>query len=302
MPGPRRRTPGVPQDLAQLGPSRSGPSTPPPTGRPRRRPAPPPAGSPAPPAPQRHRPGSSTSASASDGTSTPTSSSSPTPLRSRPSTLARGIVKIFPVPAVLRCIRRGCSTSYGGASWTSRVQSLRRHLEREHGERVREHLYLFSVCSESLPTRPSCDPCLASTTTPADTAAPRHRCVRCPRAFPSARGLTNHERWHDVQDATAAASRRLPPSTPATRPPPTSEQPPSLSGGPTTPDSSPDRHRVSDSMGTPPPVGDASPSRATPPIPAKDPPLKHKPIGFRPGGAWHAQSDLTSFIRRRRES
>ncbi|KAH7973239.1 hypothetical protein HPB52_023197 [Rhipicephalus sanguineus] len=186
-----------------------------------------------------------------------------------------GILRIFlPVPAVLRCIRRGCNTSYGGASWTSRVQSLRRHLEREHGERVQERLYLCSVCSESLPARPSCHPCLASTSTPADTAAPRHRCVRCPQAFPSARGLINHERWHDVQDATAAASGRLPSSAPPPRP---SDQSPSPSGGTTTSDSSPARHHVSEDMFTPPPLGDTSPARATTPLP--DPSRSTSPSG-----------------------
>ncbi|KAH7973272.1 hypothetical protein HPB52_023337 [Rhipicephalus sanguineus] len=134
---------------------------------------------------------------------------------------------------MLRCIRRGFSTSYGGASWTSRVQSLRRHLEREHDVRIQERLYVCSVCADSLPTRPSAHSCLASQVPTTAPAVFRHRCIRCPQAFPSARGLLNHERRHDLQDAVGAATGRRPPALSATGAPQVPTAPPSPRTAPT---------------------------------------------------------------------
>ncbi|KAL1415240.1 hypothetical protein MTO96_029510 [Rhipicephalus appendiculatus] len=39
----------------------------------------------------------------------------------------------------------------------------------------------------------------------------QHRCARCPQTFPSARGLLNHERWHDDQDAALPVRSHGPP-------------------------------------------------------------------------------------------
>ncbi|KAL1481671.1 hypothetical protein MTO96_034295 [Rhipicephalus appendiculatus] len=71
----------------------------------------------------------------------------------------------------------------------------------EHGLRFRERVYLCSARDATLPERPSGNSCLRSLSQTDPPPPSNHRCARCPQSFPSARGLVNHERWHDAQDA-----------------------------------------------------------------------------------------------------
>ncbi|KAH7973258.1 hypothetical protein HPB52_023323 [Rhipicephalus sanguineus] len=170
-----------------------------------------------------------------DSTTTDSSSSSSTPTTVLPRnpTLARQEITIFfPVLRLVRCPKRGCGTSYGGSSWTARVQSLRRHLETEHGLRIRSKVYVCTVCGETIRARPSYHHCLETAEMPERPPPGQHQCDRCTQSFPSARGLYNHRNWHQTQDAA-------PRSTGPTRPAPTGPAPqvPPLGGRAETPPS-----------------------------------------------------------------
>ncbi|KAL1415249.1 hypothetical protein MTO96_029519 [Rhipicephalus appendiculatus] len=170
-PGPSRLPPTVclPRSSPPNGPTRRRPAA-----SPRDSPAPPRrprsgsstsgstgSDSPAPTTPRRPKPGPSTTPASWDSASVAGPSTSAPPVRLRRPTLARNVLKVYlPAPATFRCSKRGCGSSYGGASWTSRVQPLRRHYEHEHGLRIRERLSLCSACNEALRERPSSHPCL----------------------------------------------------------------------------------------------------------------------------------------------
>nr|XP_037289623.1 uncharacterized protein LOC119183546 [Rhipicephalus microplus] len=47
----------------------------------------------------------------------------------------------FPLPATFLCCEEGCATAYNPEVWTSRRQSLQRHLEGEHGVRITRTVY-----------------------------------------------------------------------------------------------------------------------------------------------------------------
>ncbi|KAL1415289.1 hypothetical protein MTO96_029559 [Rhipicephalus appendiculatus] len=175
------------------------------------------------PAPRRRRSGRPPSTPSSSDSSVTGPVATAPPARPRQPTIARGILRVYlPVPSPLRCSKRGCRAPYGGASWTSRVQSLRRHYEQEHGLRFRDRVYICSVCDATLPDRPSGHPCFRALSPEAPTSGSRHSCIRCPQSFPSARGLVNHERWHDAQDAATTGrtrgSRPAAPPVPAVLP------------------------------------------------------------------------------------
>ncbi|KAH7976973.1 hypothetical protein HPB52_022438 [Rhipicephalus sanguineus] len=195
------------------GPSRQRPPAP----SHRRRPATSGSSSPASPPPRRPRRDDST---ATDSTS---SSGTPATVRPRNPTLARQEITIFfPVPRLVRCPKRGCGTSYGGSSWTARVQSLRRHLETEHGQRIRSRVYVCTICGDTIRARPSYHRCLETAQMSERPPPGQHQCDRCSQSFPSARGLYNHRTWHQTQDAAArsAGSTRPAPTGPAPQVPP----------------------------------------------------------------------------------
>ncbi|KAH7973292.1 hypothetical protein HPB52_023357 [Rhipicephalus sanguineus] len=216
LPGPETGLgmPARPGPAAAVpGPSRQRPPAP----SHRRRPATSGSSSPASPPPRRPRRDDST---ATDSTS---SSGTPATVRPRNPTLARQEITIFfPVPRLVRCPKRGCGTSYGGSSWTARVQSLRRHLETEHGQRIRSRVYVCTICGETIRARPSYHRCLETAQAPERPPPGQHQCDRCSQSFPSARGLYNHRTWHQTQDAAArsAGSTRSAPTGPAPQVPP----------------------------------------------------------------------------------
>ncbi|KAL3192058.1 hypothetical protein MRX96_018177 [Rhipicephalus microplus] len=179
--------------------------------RARRRHAAVPTGSPAPPPPQRPRRG--TPGSPATGPSSPASTASHSsgpagseaPASSHPSTpvqpcqpdLDGDVLWVYlPAPAELQCPVDSCSMKYSGAAWTSRAQSVRRHVEFEHGVRVRERIYVCAVCDAPLTSRPSYHHCLARATLVPSTETPRRRCGVCDATFTTKRGLANHLRCH----------------------------------------------------------------------------------------------------------
>ncbi|KAL3192082.1 hypothetical protein MRX96_018201 [Rhipicephalus microplus] len=101
---------------------------------------------------------------------------------------------------------------YSGAAWTSRVQSVRRHVEFEHGVRVRERIYVCTVCDAPLTSRPSYHHCLARATLVPSTETPRRRCGVCDATFTTKRGLANHLRCHVDQAGPSGAARERAPA------------------------------------------------------------------------------------------
>ncbi|KAL3214764.1 hypothetical protein MRX96_051435, partial [Rhipicephalus microplus] len=195
--------------------------------RARRRHAAAPTGSPAPHPPQRPRrgtPGSHTAglslpastaspSSGPAGSEAPASSSPSAPVQPRKPILDGDVLWVYLLaPAELQCPVDGCSMKYSGAVWTSRAQSVRRHVEFEHGVSVNERIYVCSVCDSPLTSRPSYHHCLARATLVPSTEAPRRRCGVCDATFTTKRGLANHLRCHVDQVGPSGAARERAPA------------------------------------------------------------------------------------------
>ncbi|KAH6943403.1 hypothetical protein HPB50_021124 [Hyalomma asiaticum] len=123
----------------------------------------------------------------------------------------------FPVPQPLRCTEGGCSHEYGSASWTGRVHSLMRHLERDHRARIEERHFTCSRCGEDLSPRPSGLLCFEGGLPDHQTSQERHQCPRCPLSYSTAGALRNHTRRHQVEDARASRSTAEPPAGPTSK-------------------------------------------------------------------------------------
>ncbi|KAM7301587.1 uncharacterized protein ISCGN_017106 [Ixodes scapularis] len=133
----------------------------------------------------------------------------------------------FPAPHVFKCPEEGCSAAYTAAAWTAKRQSLQRHLEGDHGMRIRRTVNLCTLCGATLGTRPTSHPCLANGRAAAQPTQQRYQCNKCPQSFPSRKGLHNHLQWHGKEEAKqlrAASSQasttpteeaQQPPATPA---------------------------------------------------------------------------------------
>ncbi|KAL1433823.1 hypothetical protein MTO96_012163 [Rhipicephalus appendiculatus] len=164
------------------------------------------------------------------------------------------ITLYFPLPPVFQCCEDGCRAAYNPAVWTSRRQSLVRHLEAEYGIRTRRTVYVCTICGDTLGSRPTTHGCLAGQ----PNAAPpnlQHRCPSCPRSFLSRRGLYNHEQWHRREAALLARQNVAAGAQPTTR----------RDGPPQQPDSDSDA-TPADSAGTTQPR-QASPRQAAAPEP-----------------------------------
>lgn len=131
----------------------------------------------------------------------------PTPEQGRQPTRDGDTLTVyFPVPHTFRCRERGCRAAYGAAQWTSRRQSLQRHLEQQHNCRIRRTINLCSICGATLGLRASTHACLAATSVSAAPVSQPHQCGQCPMSFPTRMGMSNHEQWHRMQAALAARS------------------------------------------------------------------------------------------------
>ncbi|KAL1475335.1 hypothetical protein MTO96_037351 [Rhipicephalus appendiculatus] len=133
----------------------------------------------------------------------------------------------FPIPHSFICPNQECSVRYTGVSWTSRCQSLMRHLLEEHELRVTPS-YICTLCSSTgLGHHPTRHPCISRgryELSPLDLY--RHKCPKCPTTMSSRKGLHNHMRAHKKQEAqqttqqstTAWATGTAPAATPTGRP------------------------------------------------------------------------------------
>ncbi|KAH7937279.1 hypothetical protein HPB49_009974 [Dermacentor silvarum] len=107
----------------------------------------------------------------------------------------------FAFPHTLRCCETECRDSYGDATWTSRRQSLVRHLEQEHAIRITTGCNKCSLCGEEFSLHPSGQAYFANGSMEAPNTLARHQCAHCVASLPSARDLANHTHWHAKQDA-----------------------------------------------------------------------------------------------------
>ncbi|KAH6942899.1 hypothetical protein HPB50_011524 [Hyalomma asiaticum] len=114
------------------------------------------------------------------------------------------VILLFPLLKVLRCTEDDCHHSYAPVSWTSRVQSLLRHLEQDHGFHQLDKIYRCTRCDTVLTSRPTTHACLRGGAVEESASPARYRCDRCSASFPSSRGLLNHQLWHRDRDARQA--------------------------------------------------------------------------------------------------
>ncbi|KAH6942896.1 hypothetical protein HPB50_011521 [Hyalomma asiaticum] len=66
----------------------------------------------------------------------------------------------YPLRATFYCCERGCQAACNPEVWTSRRQSLQRHLETEHGACIRSTISICNICDEVLGPRPTTHRCL----------------------------------------------------------------------------------------------------------------------------------------------
>ncbi|XP_070385103.1 uncharacterized protein [Dermacentor albipictus] len=105
-----------------------------------------------------------------------------TPVQERQPAREDGTLTVFfPVPHTVRCREEGCRAAYAAAKWTARRQSLQRHLELEHGTRIRRTINVCRICGETLGLRPASHACLAAAnSTAAPPAALPHQTTTAP--------------------------------------------------------------------------------------------------------------------------
>ncbi|KAH9375177.1 hypothetical protein HPB48_017952 [Haemaphysalis longicornis] len=123
----------------------------------------------------------------------------------------------FPAPTTFCCTEEGCQSKYSPVSWTSRRQSLQRHLEADHGVRIRETVNVCSHCGDTLGRRPTIHECSTGASLHAIPTRQRHACQECEQTFPSRKGLQNHREWHRKEAARAnqeTAGQARPPQPP----------------------------------------------------------------------------------------
>ncbi|KAL3192027.1 hypothetical protein MRX96_018146 [Rhipicephalus microplus] len=203
------------------------------------------------------------------GSKAPASSRPSAPVQPRQPALDGDVLWVYlPAPAELQCLVDNCSMKYSGAAWTSRAQSVRRHVEFEHGVRVRERIYVCAVCDSPLTFRPSYHHCLARATLVPSTETPRRRCGVCDATFTTKRGLANHLRCHVDQAGPSGAARERVPAR-RVRHVSTSSDTSSSGSGSSSPPAAPRASRR---------LRGISPSDATPPVRSR----RLRPPGRRP--------------------
>lgn len=150
------------------------------------------------------------------------------------------LMVFFPAPTTFNCTETGCNSGYSPASWTSRRQSLQRHLEAEHGIRIRETINTCSNCSDTLGLRPTIHVCRAGGSSVVVPTRQRHGCPECDLTFPSKKGLNNHGQWHRKEAARLNRGNSAPaiasPVCSGRRETQTAEQPTENVSTPHTPD------------------------------------------------------------------
>ncbi|KAH7971853.1 hypothetical protein HPB52_003476 [Rhipicephalus sanguineus] len=110
---------------------------------------------------------------------------------------------LFPVPNGFRCPIQDCHEKYAGVNWTSRRQSLMRHLVDEHGLKVTA-AYTCTICSATdLGYRPTVHPCISRGRHELSSNASFAHL-----SFPSRKGLDNHKRAHSKQAAKQRATQQ----------------------------------------------------------------------------------------------
>ncbi|KAL3257037.1 hypothetical protein MRX96_046544 [Rhipicephalus microplus] len=114
------------------------------------------------------------------GLQAPASSRPAIPVQPRQPILDGDVLWVYlPAPVELQCPVSDWSIKYSGANWTSRVQSVRRHVEFEDLVRVNNRIHVCSVCDSRLTSRPSYHRCLATATLAPSLEAPWCRCGVC---------------------------------------------------------------------------------------------------------------------------
>lgn len=119
----------------------------------------------------------------------------------------------FPVADFFECTEIGCRATFRATSWTATRRSLERHLERDHGIRIRSTANICCKCNSALGLKPTVHSCSFPTPQGARPAVPvafAFRCGDCEQTFPTKRRLHNHQQWHRDQARRAQNAVVLP--------------------------------------------------------------------------------------------
>ncbi|XP_069176419.1 uncharacterized protein [Procambarus clarkii] len=145
------------------------------------------------------------------------------------------LITWFPLPPYFSCPETFCHKKYTGCVWTSKQQSLTRHLREIHTLPITSTIQKCAGCSETLGLRPTRHKCQALRRffegRPQAEEEVRHhfQCPTCTSSFTTKTGLNNHRRTHRQQDAVAR--RRPRPNSPP-NPQPAQSSPSSSSSSP----------------------------------------------------------------------
>lgn len=116
----------------------------------------------------------------------------------------------FPPSQIFRCVVEGCRSEFQCSDWTASKKSLEHHLARVHNITI-TNKNVCRFCGEVLDFRPSTQvtkEAVQPPSPPSNTTC--HRCETCGRSFRSAKGFTNHLRFHIQENLRAARQLPLP--------------------------------------------------------------------------------------------
>lgn len=116
------------------------------------------------------------------------------------------------------CTEEGCRSTFKANAWTATRRSLERHLERDHGIKIRATANICRKCNADIGNKPTLHSCRNLTPVGARQPTPTrfaYRCADCDESFPTNRGLRNHQQWH--RDRVARARNDVPLPQPMTR-------------------------------------------------------------------------------------
>ncbi|GBN93418.1 hypothetical protein AVEN_7644-1 [Araneus ventricosus] len=107
---------------------------------------------------------------------------------------------VFPIFGKIDCTENNCSRPFANESWSSIKNSLKRHLEKDHGTRIRSSFFWCSVCKLRIGRSPTSHGCLQGKPVLPPSTPFHWKCDVCPSSFPSEAGLRNHKRMHKMNE------------------------------------------------------------------------------------------------------
>lgn len=121
---------------------------------------------------------------------------------------------VFPIIGTLKCSVSNCQKQYAGSTFSTAIQSLIRHIEGAHKQKLSRIQRWCSYCQENTPAKVTSHMCFTNDSffiPDGNTPSLSAKCHRCLAGFPSRQGLVNHLRKHEHADCETHIinSRRL---------------------------------------------------------------------------------------------